>query len=87
VKNTDPAEEKEYDGGGKISGIKRHIGVDITGLPHAIEVTPANVTDRAGAVEAIENNKEHLGSSRDGVGKGRREKGKKIKFSAEEEDS
>ena len=28
VKNTDTAEEKGYDGGKKISGIKRHIAVD-----------------------------------------------------------
>lgn len=50
VKNADPAEEKGYDGGKKISGIKRHIGVDTNGLPHALLVTTANVTDRDGAV-------------------------------------
>jgi len=46
VKNTDTAEEKGYDGGKKVSGIKRHVAVDTQGLPHAIEVTTANVTDR-----------------------------------------
>ena len=46
VKNTDTAEEKEYDAGKKVSGIKRHIAVDTNGLPHAISVTTANVTDR-----------------------------------------
>ena len=50
VKNTDTAEQKGYDGGKLISGIKRHIGVDTNGLPHAIHVTTANVTDRAGAL-------------------------------------
>ena len=35
----------------KISGIKLHIGTDILGLPHAIHVTTANVTDRDGALE------------------------------------
>ncbi len=50
VKNTDSAEEKGYDGGKKVSGIKRHIAVDSQGLPHAICVTTANVTDRTGAL-------------------------------------
>uniref|UniRef100_UPI0021B251E5 transposase n=1 Tax=Fictibacillus phosphorivorans TaxID=1221500 RepID=UPI0021B251E5 len=45
VKNADTAEQKGYDGGKKVSGIKRHISVDILGLPHAIHVTTANVTD------------------------------------------
>lgn len=60
VKNTESARQKGYDGGKKISGIKRHIIVDTNGLPHAISVTTANVTDRDGAVEAIEANKKHL---------------------------
>lgn len=51
VKNTDTAREKGYDAGKKVSGIKRHIAVDTNGLPHAIHVTTANVTDRAGALE------------------------------------
>ncbi len=50
VKNTDTAEQKGFDGGKLITGIKRHIGVDTNGLPHAIHVTTANVTDRAGAL-------------------------------------
>lgn len=54
VKNTDTAEAKGYDGGKKVSGIKRHIAVDTQGLPHAIHLTTANVTDRAGALEAFE---------------------------------
>jgi len=33
-----------------VSGIKRHIAVDTQGLPHAISVTTANVTDRSGAL-------------------------------------
>jgi transposase len=53
VKNTDSAEEKGYDAGKKVSGIKRHIAVDTQGLPHAIAVTTAEVTDRKGALEAL----------------------------------
>ena len=53
VKNTDTAEEKGYDAGKKVSGIKRHIGVDILGLPHAICITTADVGDRSGALEAF----------------------------------
>ncbi len=33
VKNTDTAEEKGYDAGKKVSGIKRPIAVDTQGLP------------------------------------------------------
>ncbi|WAK00373.1 IS5 family transposase [Methylobacter sp. YRD-M1] len=54
VKNTDCARRKGYDAGKKVSGIKRHIVVDTQGLPHAIVVTTANVTDRQGALMAIE---------------------------------
>jgi len=60
VKNTESARKKGYDAGKKISGIKRHIVVDTNGLPHAIGVTTANVTDREGAVQALETNKKHL---------------------------
>ena len=54
VKNTDSANEKGYDAGKKVSGIKRHIVVDTQGLPHAIAVTTAEVTDRQGALQAVE---------------------------------
>lgn len=55
-----PAENKGYDAGKKISGIKRHIAVDTQGLPHAIHVTTANVTDRNGAESMVLNEKENL---------------------------
>jgi len=60
VKNTDSAEGKGYDAGKKISGIKRHIAVDTQGLPHALAITAANVTDRNGALLAFEQNKDEL---------------------------
>ncbi|MBI1888971.1 MAG: IS5 family transposase [Candidatus Spechtbacteria bacterium] len=60
VKNTDTAEEKGYDAGKKVSGIKRHIAVDTQGLPHGIEVTTANITDRAGAIALVAQAKETL---------------------------
>ena len=53
VQNADTASEKGYDGGKKVSGIKRHIVVDTMGLPHAVLVTTANVTDRDGAIKMI----------------------------------
>ena len=43
-----------------MSGIKRHILVDSQGLPHAIAVTTANITDRNGALTAIKQNIERL---------------------------
>jgi len=52
VKNSDTPGQKGYDAGKKVSGIKRHIAVDMQGLPHAIAVTSADVTDRRGALEA-----------------------------------
>ncbi|GFY79968.1 DNA mismatch repair protein MutS [Trichonephila inaurata madagascariensis] len=57
VKNTDTAEEKGYDTGKKISGIKRHIAVDTQGLPHAIHITTAEATDRSSAVKMVKNAK------------------------------
>jgi hypothetical protein len=55
VKNTDSADHKGYDAGKKVSGIKRHIAVDTQGLPHAVAVTTAEVTDRqGGALQAID---------------------------------
>jgi len=60
VKNTDTAREKGYDAGKRVSGIKRHIVVDTNGLPHALAVTTADVTDRNGAILAFQANKKHL---------------------------
>lgn len=60
VKNSDTAREKGYDAGKKVSGIKRHIAVDTNGLPHALQVTTANVTDRDGAKEAPQKDKKKL---------------------------
>ena len=60
VKNTDTAEQKGYDAGKKVSGIKRHIAVDTPGLPHAIPVTTADVTDRAGALAMFDENRSDL---------------------------
>jgi transposase len=60
VKNSDTAENKGYDAGKKVSGIKRHIAVDTQGFPHAIAVTTAEVTDRDGAAEMFEHCAEDL---------------------------
>lgn len=60
VKNTDCAENKGYDAGKKVSGIKRHIAVDTQGFPHAVAVTTANATDRNGALEAIDRCQDNL---------------------------
>ena len=54
VKNTDTAMEKGDDAGKKVSGIKRHIAVDTQGLPHALAVTTADVTDRKGCLLALD---------------------------------
>lgn len=60
MKNADTAGQKGYDAGKKVSGIKRHIAVDRQGLPHAIAVTTAEVTDRKGALQALQRSKATL---------------------------
>ena len=62
VKNTESAHVKGYDAGKKVSGIKRHIAVDTQGLPHALTITAAQVTDRKGAIDMLETHQEQLGS-------------------------
>ena len=52
--------EKGYDAGKKVSGIKRHIAVDTQGLPHALAVTTADITDRKGCLLALERDKDNL---------------------------
>lgn len=64
VKNTDSAESSGYDAGKKVSGIKRHIAVDTEGLPHAIAVTTADVTDRKGALTAFLHHQDSLSEVR-----------------------
>jgi transposase len=60
IQNADTAEEKGYDAGKKVSGIKLHIVVDTQGLPHAILVTTADITDRNGALQLIGLNLKNL---------------------------
>lgn len=50
----DTAEQKGYDAGKRVSGIKRHIAVDSQGLPHAVAITTADATDRHGALAALD---------------------------------
>ena len=61
VKSTDTAAPKGYDAGKKISGIKRHIGVDTQGFPHTLAATTAEVTERKGALQALSRCKTNLG--------------------------
>lgn len=60
MKNADTAGTKGYDAGKKVSGIKRPIAVDSLGLPHAIAITSADVTDRTGGLLALSCRAEHL---------------------------
>jgi hypothetical protein len=52
LRSASKTRRKGYDAGKKVFGIKRHIFVDTQGLPHAIALTTAKVTDRQGALEA-----------------------------------
>ena len=60
MRNTDSAGNKGYDPGKKVSGIKRHIAVDTQGLPHAIHLTTADVTGRAGALAMFDRSRATL---------------------------
>ena len=53
VKNTDNAGNKGYDSGKKVSGLNVILRWTLRGA-HAIHVTTANVTDRAGALAMFE---------------------------------
>ena len=53
VKGTQACEDRGYDAGKKIKGIKRHIAVDTLGLLLAVTVTIASVQDADGAVGLI----------------------------------
>jgi len=64
VKNTDTATLKGDDTGKKVPGIKRHIAVDSQGLPHAIAVTTAQVTDRKRVLQAWQRCQPALGRVR-----------------------
>ena len=59
VKNTlVSSEDKGFDAGKKIKGIKRHILVDTLGLVLAVVIQSASVQDRDGAISVIEKMKE-----------------------------
>ena len=60
VNTTDLTKNSGYDGGKKISGIKRHLAVDINGFPQAIHITRANITDRDGAIALVTLNLEQF---------------------------
>lgn len=47
-------EQRGYDGGKKVKGRKRHIGVDTLGLLCAVVVTAANVSDGQGACQLLD---------------------------------
>ena len=55
VKNSDTGGGAGYDGGKKTKGIKRHVFVDVMGFPYSVGISPANVGDRAGALECLAN--------------------------------
>ncbi len=53
VKTTESGGPAGYDAGKKINGRKRHVAVDVEGIPLAIRVHVASVQDRDGAPEVI----------------------------------
>ena len=56
VKTTEAGGPRGYDGGKKVSGLKRHIVVDTLGLLLAVVITPASVQDYDGAKRVFDKN-------------------------------
>lgn len=54
VKTTELAETRGFDGHKKIKGHKRHIAVDTLGIPLAVKVTDANISDSKAAFDLLE---------------------------------
>ena len=54
VKTTEQGGERGYDGGKKITGRKRHVGVDTLGLLLAVVVTSAAIDDAVAAPQVLE---------------------------------
>ena len=54
IKTSDSGEAVGYDGGKKIKGRKRHLMVDTNGFPLACEVTGADVGDREGGKQIVD---------------------------------
>lgn len=53
VKTTEAGGPRGYDAGKRIKGRKRHIVTDTIGLPMALDVHPADIQDRDGAVPLL----------------------------------
>jgi putative transposase len=53
VKGSEVGGERGYDGGKKLTGVKRHIVVDVLGLLLAVVVTAASVDDGTGAPSVL----------------------------------
>jgi transposase len=58
VKNTDTGCKAGVDGNKKIKGIKKHLLTDTIGLNWNRVITPANIGDRAGAIELAKTSKQ-----------------------------
>lgn len=67
VMNTYAAGRKDYGAGKKVPVTKRHIAMDVGGFPHAWRETTANVTDRAGAIGALECARRYLTTVENGL--------------------
>jgi putative transposase len=60
VKTTEAGGPRGYDAGKKVNGRKRHAMVDTDGRPLALQVHPANVQDRDGAVPLLKESRKRF---------------------------
>lgn len=62
AKNTDTAnrETKGYCWYKATNGIKRHLLVDVLGIAHFVQCTPANISDDDGLLAIIQQNQEYF---------------------------
>ena len=54
VKTTELADSRGFDGNKRIKGHKRHVAVDISGIPLMVKVTDANASDSKSAYDLLE---------------------------------
>ena len=54
VKTTELAESRGFDGHKRIKGHKRHVAVDVLGIPLMVKVTDANASDSKSAYDLLE---------------------------------
>lgn len=60
TKNTDTTAEKGYDSGKRYQVLSAMLAFDSNGLPHALHITTASISDKGGACNMVTTHREDL---------------------------